>query len=97
MRKIFSVIALLFAFCATALAAPPLSSVPVIAAQAQAMRLGEVVRMKVENPDALADTGLGQVRPGDELELRKTSADTVVVKHLPSGQSTVLSQPAETK
>lgn len=96
MRKPFLILVLLALLCTPALAAgasPAAQAAPGIAAQIQAMRINEVVRMKVEKESDFAGSGLKGLKQGDEVELQKVAADKLKVKHMPTGQTGELSQP----
>lgn len=82
--------------CTAALASgpgAPTQTVPVIAAQIQAMRINDIVRLKAARASDFTGTGITGIQPGDELELKKISPDEVLVRHLPSGQTGVVAQP----
>ena len=86
---------LVILFCVPAFAASPAAPqmVPPVAAQMQSMKINEVMRMKVEKAQDFSATGIKGMKAGDEVELKKISADKVEVKHLPSGKTGVMPQP----
>jgi hypothetical protein len=92
MRKRILSTMLVVLFSVPAFAAAP-QTVPVVAGQMQTMKINEVMRMKVTKASDFSAAGIKGLKAGDEVEVKKISADKVEVKHLPSGQTGVMPQP----
>lgn len=97
MRKFVLSTALMALLAAPALAAGPASAVqqviPSEAARLQTMQVNEVLRMKVAKQKDFAGAGIKDMKPGDEVEVEKIAPDKIQVRHLPSGQTGVMSSP----
>jgi len=91
--RIPSVLIALSLFCAPALAAGPVTAphtVPMVVANIQAMKINEVIQMKVQNAKDFAATGIEGLGAGDDIEVRKIAADKLEVKRLSTGQVGVM-------
>ena len=80
-------------WCSPALAVGPIiapQTAPMAVAHIQAMQINEIIRMKIENANDFAATGMKGLRAGEDVEVRKVAKDKLEVKRLGTGEIGVM-------